>query len=264
MSRRRRLAVRCQEGEPRRRPAWRQRSDLGARHHRHRRRAASQQSSSRSPQCALCAAHPDRARGQGFRRAGQRLSPGAIKLRPRLVLAAAATGSWPLLSAVSLLGWAALIGSSHSFAISSYCGAAAGQWDLGVRQVSQSLPQFNATGGLFPHWMLMLLAMMSPLLAEPLTYVWRRSLARRRLRGLTAFLIAYLGVWLLAGIPLSLVAIGFRELAELRQGWVPPAAIAVALLWQLTPAKQTCLNRCHRLPRLSAFGGAADRGQARS
>ena len=180
-------------------------------------------------------------------------------MRPRLVLAAAATGPWPLLLAVSLLGWAALIGSSHSFAISNYCGAVAGQWDLGVRQGPQSLLQFNPPSGLVPHWTLMLLAMMSPLVAKPLSYVWRRSLARRRLRALTAFLIAYLGVWVLAGIPLSLVAIGFRELAELRQGWLPPAAIAVALLWQLTPAKQTCLNRCHRLPRLSPFGVAADR-----
>ena len=180
-------------------------------------------------------------------------------MRPRLVLAAAATGPWPLLFAVGLSGWAALIGSSHAFAISNYCGAVAGQWDLGDWQGSQSLLQFNPPSGLVPHWMLMLLAMMSPLLAEPLTYVWRRSLARRRLRALTAFFIAYLGVWVLAGIPLSFVAIGFRELAELRQGWLAPAAIAVALLWQLTPAKQTCLNRCHRLPRLSPFGGAADR-----
>jgi predicted metal-binding membrane protein len=35
-------------------------------------------------------------------------------------------------------------------------------------------------------------------------------------------------------------------------------AIAVALLWQISPAKQWCLNRCHQRPQLEAFGFAAD------
>jgi predicted metal-binding membrane protein len=34
---------------------------------------------------------------------------------------------------------------------------------------------------------------------------------------------------------------------------------AIAIAWQMTPARQICLNRCHWLPRLSAFGFAADR-----
>jgi predicted metal-binding membrane protein len=29
--------------------------------------------------------------------------------------------------------------------------------------------------------------------------------------------------------------------------------------WQVSPAKQWCLNRCHRRPQLAAFGVAADR-----
>jgi predicted metal-binding membrane protein len=29
--------------------------------------------------------------------------------------------------------------------------------------------------------------------------------------------------------------------------------------WQISPAKQWCLNRCHRKPQLAAFGAAADR-----
>ena len=32
----------------------------------------------------------------------------------------------------------------------------------------------------------------------------------------------------------------------------------VALVWQVSPAKQWCLNRCHQRPPLVAFGFAAD------
>jgi len=35
-------------------------------------------------------------------------------------------------------------------------------------------------------------------------------------------------------------------------------AIVVAFVWQLSPAKQRSLNRCHARPALSAFGSAAD------
>src|SRR5262249_51574739 len=36
-------------------------------------------------------------------------------------------------------------------------------------------------------------------------------------------------------------------------------AAAAATVWQVSPAKQWCLNRCHRQPPLAAFGAAADR-----
>ena len=95
-----------------------------------------------------------------------------------MVLAAAATGPWPMLLAVSLLGWAALIGSSHSFAISNYCGAAAGQWDLGAWQGSQSLLQFNPPGALVPHWTLMLLAIKPIAIVKSCVNVRARTMAR--------------------------------------------------------------------------------------
>ena len=31
-------------------------------------------------------------------------------------------------------------------------------------------------------------------------------------------------------------------------------AAVIALLWQVSPAKQWCLNRCHRQPHLAVFG----------
>ena len=40
---------------------------------------------------------------------------------------------------------------------------------------------------------------------------------------------------------------------------VLPVSLGAALAWQLSPAKQACLNRCHRRPRLAAFGWQAER-----
>ena len=108
-------------------------------------------------------------------------------------------------------------------------------------------------------WCAMLLAMMPPLLREPLAHLRRRSLARRRARAITAFAAGYGAVWLVAGIVLLAAATAIAAAANAMGTPVPLAAGAIAITWQMTPARQLCLNRCHRLPRLSAFGFAADR-----
>jgi predicted metal-binding membrane protein len=107
-------------------------------------------------------------------------------------------------------------------------------------------------------WLLMLLAMMPPLLAQPMRHLWRRSLRRRRARAIAGFVAAYLTVWLLVGFGLMAVAALLRALAGATAVPAAVLAIATALLWQATPAKQDCLNRCHRLPPLATFGLAAD------
>ena len=98
------------------------------------------------------------------------------------------------------------------------------------------------------HWLPMVAAMMLPLTLPPLTYLHVRSLARRRLRAEALFLQGYLMAWLVAGAALPL-------LAPMPAAW----AAGMALAWQLTPAKQRCLNGCHRLPRLAVFGWRAER-----
>ena len=72
------------------------------------------------------------------------------------------------------------------------------------------------------------------------------------------FLAGYAAVWMCVAIGLQAVALAAR--------WAAPTllassglAAAAALLWQISPAKQWCLNRCHRRPELAAFGAAADR-----
>jgi len=153
------------------------------------------------------------------------------------VLSAATRGPWPALLLVSLAGWIASLAASRWFEAPGFCG------------ISPAAPW-----GAVP-WALMLLAMMPPLLARPITHLWDRSLARRRTRAIAAFVAAYASVWMLAGVVLMVAAASLRALTE--AAWLP--AIVIALAWQATPLKQTCLNRCHLLPRLSAFGLTADR-----
>lgn len=99
----------------------------------------------------------------------------------------------------------------------------------------------------------MILAMMAPLLVQPLTYIWNRSLARRRGRGIALFIAAYVAVWMVAVALLQATAAGLTAIAG---GWV--VAFGLALLWHAMPVRQSALNRCHGLPNLSAFGWRAD------
>jgi predicted metal-binding membrane protein len=63
---------------------------------------------------------------------------------------------------------------------------------------------------------------------------------------------------MMAAVVLQLIAVAAR--------WAAPTpllcfglALITAILWQVSPTKQWCLNRCHRRPHFAAFGAAADR-----
>lgn len=126
-----------------------------------------------------------------------------------------------------------------------------------------SMSDLQGSGaGAAASWGLMLLGMMPPLLIAPTTYIWDRSLARRRCRSLALFVGGYALAWLPAGAVLEELAAAAR--AAFGHPAIPlAAAVLAASVWQASPWKQACLNRCHRLPRLSAFGLAADRDALR-
>ncbi|WP_397517263.1 copper chaperone [Rhizobium ruizarguesonis] len=107
-------------------------------------------------------------------------------------------------------------------------------------------------------WIAMLVAMMSPLLSDPLLHVERQSLRHRQWRSIALFLAGYLVVWLVTGATLVLVAVAVQ--AGLDQVPVAPFVLGIVLagIWQSTPFKQRCLNGCHRHPSLAAFGARAD------
>ena len=165
------------------------------------------------------------------RRAGRRLRC----LRLRLT-----AGAGPPLLVVSLVGWALLLASG---------GLNAGG------HLHHGMP---GRGGPAPvAWLLMLVAMMPPLLSDAVHHLWTRSVERRRWRAILLFAGGYVFVWMTAG---WLLAAGVTRLAPVfAPGWRAAAAtVLLAALWQTTPAKQRCLNRCHARPPLGAPGTASD------
>jgi len=109
---------------------------------------------------------------------------------------------------------------------------------------------------LIVYWVLMTLAMMAPLLVAPVSHVYYRSLARRRVIMIGLFAAGYVAIWVTAEIILVPVMMASRRLTS-----NSPALLAtfvlVALVWQFSPVKQKCLNRCHSHPPLAAFGNPA-------
>jgi predicted metal-binding membrane protein len=101
-------------------------------------------------------------------------------------------------------------------------------------------------------WLAMILAMGPPLLLREIGHLWRTSLRRLRYPAVASFLCGYAGIWLLTGIALSTVLV-------LVAGHPDRIVIAVALvvLWQCSPARQRCLNACHRVRTLRVFGTRA-------
>lgn len=106
-------------------------------------------------------------------------------------------------------------------------------------------------------WGLMLVAMMSPALIAPIHHVRMQSFTNRRLRSIGLFLAGYAVLWMALGGVILTLELAIRSLAH--QSYLPAAAaLLLALVWQCSPIKQRCLNRCHAHPTLAAFGLTAD------
>ena len=109
------------------------------------------------------------------------------------------------------------------------------------------------------HWLLMVAAMMVPLTVYAIRITAAGSLWRRRHRAIFGFLIGYLGVWALAGLPLALLAYAF--ILPQRLDWAAGASIGflVAALWLVTRWKALAASLCHRTIPLAPAGWRADR-----
>ncbi|HEU5151755.1 MAG TPA: DUF2182 domain-containing protein [Iamia sp.] len=102
----------------------------------------------------------------------------------------------------------------------------------------------------------MVVAMMGPLLVEPLRHVTRRTFPRLRARRAAAVVVGYLGPWLVASVGLALVADGAAT--ALGRAGAVAAALVLAVVWHGTPAHQACLNRTHRHGALAARAHRGD------
>jgi predicted metal-binding membrane protein len=166
--------------------------------------------------------------------------------------------SWlVVLGSASLAAWSVLAFDGSDLIMPAFCSAAT-PWPAPLSVSFDQALAFNSPAKLASSWALMIAAMMLPFVIAPLRHIRDRSFARRRTRAVLLFVAGYMAVWMIAGIGLQAMALAAR--------WAVPTpllclglAAVIAMGWQVSPAKQWCLNRCHRRPHLAAFGAAADR-----
>lgn len=160
------------------------------------------------------------------------------------------------LAAGASLAWGAIALGAGGVMLPALCVPAA-SWSKATGSLNLALA-LNPPATLAAGWALMIAAMMPPLLLEPLRHIGDRSFARRRARAMMLFAAGYGAAWMAAGVVLQPLVLASR--LAVPDSLLPLGlAIALALVWQVSPAKQFYLNRCHRRPHLAAFGAAADR-----
>ena len=162
-----------------------------------------------------------------------------------------------ILGSISLAAWSVLALDGHEVTLPAFCSAGT-PWAVPPSVSFDLALVFGSPTRIASGWALMLAAMMFPLLMAPLRHLRDRSFARRRSWAMLLFVCGYAAAWMGAGVGLQAMALAARS------GVLPPRvclglAAATAVGWQVSPAKQWCLNRCHRRPHLAAFGAAADR-----
>jgi predicted metal-binding membrane protein len=122
----------------------------------------------------------------------------------------------------------------------------------GHHLASTATPMSHVPGHFTALWLAMIVAMAPPLLLREIGRLWRTSLRRLRRLTLASFVCGYVGIWLLAGLALSTL-LGWVTGSAVRIG----GALVLVALWHCSPARQRCLNACHRVPTLRVFGTAA-------
>ena len=160
---------------------------------------------------------------------------------------------------VSAVTWVMLLINPGSIMTVAHCPVT----DSGASMVSlRMLLEMNPISSLMAGWAMMLVAMMSPTLIAPLRHILDRCFKRRSLRSVTFFVVGYAAIWMAAGAGLIAVMLIVNMLAP--QSYLAAVVVGIiALVWQCSPLKQRCLNRCHNHGELAAFGMAADLGTLR-
>lgn len=127
---------------------------------------------------------------------------------------------------------------------------AAVAWTVTARADSMSMAGGTAFVG---SWLVMMAAMMLPAVA-PVVALYALASKRRVVAALPVFLAGYAAVWAVSAVPAYLVSRWVDEPLMDGRSWVARLAggtLIAAAVYQLTPLKAACLNRC-RSP-LSVF-----------
>lgn len=179
-------------------------------------------------------------------------------MRARALAYGFARPPWPWLFAVAGFGLILSAFAEGRSALVALCGDGTVRLlaTLGWRGTLTLMADPDQIARLVADWILMLLAMMPPLLAASLTYVWRSSLPRRRTAAVCWFVVGYGAVWMMSGPILA----GVGLLLQLLAG---DAALVVACLlaaiWSASPVQRRALNRGHRVRHIGVFGWMAYR-----
>lgn len=113
------------------------------------------------------------------------------------------------------------------------------------------------TAGAF-WWLVMIVAMMFPMVRDPIRHTAARSLWRRRHRAISGFLMGYLGPWMIFGIVVSVIVSGLEMETWLRPAVGAALGFGAAVLWQVTQAKRRAILACHRTMPITPAGWRAD------
>lgn len=158
---------------------------------------------------------------------------------------------------VGAVAWILLLVNPSSTGMFAHCPATGCSGAMSSSASFQMLVAMSELASLAAGWALMLVAMMSPVLILPLRHIHLRSFTHRRTRSTMLFVTAYAAIWMALGGVLLAINLAVRLLAP--QSYLPTAGgVLIAFVWQLSPIKQRCLNRCHAHTELAAFGAAAD------
>jgi hypothetical protein len=107
-------------------------------------------------------------------------------------------------------------------------------------------------------WMLMVVAMMLPLIADSARNVAARSLWSRRQRAIAVFVLGYLSIWLMAGVVLSLLLTALGSQVWFDPRWAMTLSFLITIGWQTVPIKRRALISCHRTRPIAPEGLQAD------
>lgn len=154
---------------------------------------------------------------------------------------------------ISLLTWVLLLyNPGHIMTIEHCHVSASGPSAQSLKMLLDMNPFSNQLLG----WGLMVIAMMLPKLILPIEYIYKSSLKQYRFIMAVLFVLGYISMWLLAGVFMVALIIGFT--LWMPQSFVPAIIIGLlALIWQFSPMKQYSLNQGHQHWSLPAFGWPA-------
>lgn len=157
------------------------------------------------------------------------------------------------ISSISIFTWILLLFNPGEIMTIEHCHvSASGPSATSLKMMLEMNPFSSQLFG----WGLMVVAMMLPKLIMPVQHIYQQSLRRYQFLNATIFVIGYILVWMLAGVFMTALIMGFNLV--LPMSFIPGLIVfCSAIIWQFSPIKQRFLNLSHDHRPIASFGMAA-------